>query len=298
MTLSPKKRIFVTGGSGLLGWTLSRFLPHSTTLYQFWRHPLPANRQSVKLDLRDRQKLLTRLDHDKPEIIINTAAMTDPVICEHEPRNARILNGDLPGWLAAWAEKDHARLVQISTDLVFDGIQGNYRETDAPNPVSVYGETKLAGETQALQSCMNAVVLRLSIMGGTSLTGRRGLNEVIAAAALEQKSVQLFTDEFRSAIWADNVAEIILELMDHDFTGLLHVPGGKNYSRYEIGKLVFQYYGFPVEKLNAVQIADFTGMPPRCPDVTLSGSLYNAVLKTCRRDFRDGFQQYLPGSEN
>lgn len=294
MTSTGQPRIFVTGGSGLLGWTLTRFLTPASTLFQYWQHPLPDPLHTVKVDLVRRDDLMAVLNRYRPDIIINTAALTDQTFCEKYPQAAKALNSHVPGWLAVWAQENGARLVHISTDLVFDGTLGHYRESDPPNPVSVYGQTKLTGEQQVLEACDQGVVLRISIMGGTSFTGQRSLNEVIPQQVSENGSVRLFTDEMRSAIWADNVAEVILELIDHDFTGLLHVPGGKDYSRYEIGEMVFRYYGLSLDKLKPARIADFSGTPPRCPDVTTNGSLLQNTLTTPLHDFAAGFQLYLP----
>ena len=293
MTASLKKRIFVTGGSGLLGWTLTRYLPHSESLFQYRQHPIPPDFPVVRLDLRDRASLAETLNQFRPNVIINTAALPDPEKCERTPQETHLVNAEMPGWLAGWADANHARLIHISTDLVFDGQQGNYRETDPPNPISVYGETKWAGECAVKSRCGNHVILRLPIMGGTSFTGLRSLNETIPLALQKHGSVNLFTDEFRSPIWADNVAEVILELMSNDFTGLLHLPGGKDYSRYEIGRLVFDHYDLPQDRLIPGKIADFTGAPPRCPDVTLSSELSRQILSTPLNDFADGFRQYL-----
>jgi len=199
--------------------------------------------------------------------------------------------------LADWSARNGARLLHISTDLVFDGRQGHYREKDPPNPNSVYGKTKLMGEGAVLKKCANGVVLRLSLMGGASFTGQRSLNEDIPLTLKKQGKVRLFKDEYRSPIWADNVAEVIRELLDHDFTGLLHVPGGKDYSRYEIGEIIFRHYGLPLDQLEAARVAEFSGSPPRCPDVTLDNSLADQVLETPRYDFISGFDRYFRSGE-
>lgn len=294
MTVSnTNTRIFVTGGSGLLGWTLTRYLPHTKTLFQYWQHPLPSTLSAVQLNLLQPENLTATLDSYHPTVIINTAAYTDVAFCEENAPSAWTLNHEMPGWLASWAQKNGARLIHISTDLVFDGLKGNYCEEDPPNPVSVYSATKLAGENAVLSNCSNSVVLRLSIMGGTSFTGRRSLNEAIPLTLKRNGFVKLFIDEYRSAIWADNVAEIILELLDHDFTGLRHVPGGKNYSRHEIGEMIFRYFDLPLEKLHFGSVQEFTGSPPRCPDVTMDGSLLRCHLTTPIIDFASGFQLYL-----
>lgn len=287
-----ERRVFVTGGSGLLGWTLARYLPHSKTLFQYRSHPLPGEFPAIRLELRDKISLTDTLNQFQPDVIINTAALPDPAKCELTPQETQLVNAEVPDWLADWVELNSARLIHISTDLVFDGLKGKYHETDPPNPTSVYGSTKLAGELAVQRKCENSVILRLPIMGGTSLTGLRSLNELIPLALQKNGVVNLFTDEYRSAIWADNVAEVIVELIDHDFTGLLHVPGGKDYSRFEIGRLIFDHFHLPLDGLIPGKIEDFTGSPPRCPDVTMSSERYTQNLSTPLLDFADGFRQY------
>ena len=285
-------KLLITGAGGGLG---SQFLELARRDYPDWECVGVTRKLADLLSPADIKGVISGV---KPDCILHAAAMTAVDLCETEPELAHGVNVEGTRAVVEAAEDAGARVVFISTDYVFDGKKDEpYHEKDPTNPLGVYGKTKLMGGKAVLKKCGNAAVLRLSLMGGASFTGRRSLNEVIPQTLKSHGKVSLFKDEYRSPIWADNVAEVIRELLESDFTGLLHVPGGKDYSRYEIGEIIFRRYGLPLDKLQPAWVTEFTGSPPRCPDVTLSNLLVDQVLETPRYDFASGFGRYRDSGE-
>jgi dTDP-4-dehydrorhamnose reductase len=156
----------------------------------------------------------------------------------------------------------------FSSDLVFDGRQGNYRESDAVNPLSVYGETKVAAERVVLANRRHAV-LRTSLNGGTSPNRDRGFNEEMRRAWEQGRAVNLFTDEFRSPIPAEATARAVWDFLDNYEGGMYHLAGSQRLSRYEIGQLIAARWPQLKPKIVAGSLRQYQGAP-RPPDTSLN----------------------------
>ena len=168
--------------------------------------------------------------------IIHCAAITVVAEAQKNPALARRVNVEVTKLLAELAAE--VPFVFFSTDLVFDGRKGNYAETDATNPLHVYGETKLAAEEIVLEN-PHHLVLRTSLNGGNSPSGERGFQRAVAPhIASAGQGMKLFTDEFRCPIPAAETARAVWELVGKNCAGLYHVAGAEKLSRQQIGGLL------------------------------------------------------------
>ncbi len=167
-------------------------------------------------------------------------------------------------------------LVLLSTDLVFDGRKGDYVETDAVNPMSVYGETKAEAEA-IVQANPRHLVVRTSLNAGKSPTGDRGMDEQLFLAWRAGRSMPLFVDEFRCPIPAAATARAIWELVNAGATGLYHVAGAEKLSRWQIGELLTarrpEFRGL----ISPGSLKDYAGAP-RSPDTSLNCARAQARL--------------------
>jgi dTDP-4-dehydrorhamnose reductase len=166
--------------------------------------------------------------------------------------------------------------VFFSTDLVFDGRKGDYTETDAVNPLHLYGETKAAAEQIVLRNSRH-IVVRTSINGGVSRAGNRGFNEDLRLAWQAGRGVNLFTDEFRSPVFAGETARAVWELVKQKHTGLFHVAGAEKLSRWQIGQLMAARWPQLNPKITPSSAANFPG-PPRALDTSLNIAKVQKVL--------------------
>lgn len=167
--------------------------------------------------------------------------------------------------------------VFFSTDLVFDGRKGHYTETDATNPLHVYGETKLAAEEIVLKNPRHLVV-RTSLNGGTSPSGQRAFNEQLhRSLRAAGQGMTLFTDEFRCPIPAVETARAVWDLVEKNCAGLYHVAGAEKLSRLEIGKLLLKRWPEIHTPIKSGLAKDFPG-PPRALDTSLDISKVQKVL--------------------
>ncbi|MBH0196590.1 MAG: SDR family oxidoreductase [Nitrospira sp.] len=226
-------RVVITGASGLIG----RYVMTSAARWApGWEvHGLTR----ADLDLTDQaavERIWQRID---PHAVIHCAALSRTKDCEHQPELARRINVDATAHLARLS--NNLPLIFLSSGEVFDGRQGWYREEDAPNPVNVYGQTKLAAEQLVLQNPLHTV-LRIVLTAGTSEQGDRSFVEDMCRAAKSGKRMTLFADEFRCPLPAGVIARAVWEVAGRAMPGLYHLGGRERLSRWEIGQALLPWY--------------------------------------------------------
>lgn len=277
------KKLLVTGASGLLGSHVARQAAgrfDTLGLFQSSRpRDIPGRLEA--LDLADANAVRSKLDEFRPDLIVHCAAIADADRAQREPDLARRLNVDVTATLAQSARHLGAKMVFVSTDLVFDGRKGApYVEDDPPCPLSFYGQTKLDAEQSVRGGCDTWLIARTSLIFGPSLRGNRSLDEKLGLALREERAVKLFVDEFRCPIAACDLAAAMLELADSPHTGVFHLVGSERLSRYEIGMRLARRFGWPTATIEAKNTHDVPMTPPRPADLTLDNSKARSVLKT------------------
>jgi len=207
-------------------------------------------------------------------LVIHCAAVSTVAEAQKNPALAKRLNTDVTQFLAQLASD--VQFVYFSTDLVFDGRKGNYNENDAPNPLHVYGESKVASEQIVLKNPRH-LVLRTSINGGISAAGNRGFNEQLWQAFESGREMKLFTDEFRCPIFAGETARAVWQLSEQKCAGIVHVAGAERLSRFQIGQLVLRRRPQIKAAIEPGLAKDFPG-PPRALDASLDISKAQKLL--------------------
>lgn len=255
-----KPSVWITGTGGLLGNYLFE------TAAQFAPEFRAVALGRGELDLTDFSAVRSRFEMERPAAILHCAAIAHPPACEREPALARRVNVDATRCLAEVAGE--IPFFFCSSDLVFDGRRGNYIETDTPNPLSVYSETKLAAE-QVVRANPRHTVLRLSLNFGRSPTRNRGFNEMLRADLAVGKNFSPFTDEFRCPIAAPVTARAIWELLNKRAAGLFHLCGADRLSRWEIANLLLPHWPALPGKIQPSSVRDYQG-PPRPPDCSMN----------------------------
>lgn len=263
--------VWITGTNGLIGNYLVQTAPKFAS---DWRVRALTR---ADFDLLDFAAIEREFARDRPSLIIHCAAITTVVDAQKNPEQARRVNVDATKLLSELAAD--SQFVFFSTDLVFDGRKGNYKETDAGNPLHLYGETKLTAEGIVLKNPRHLVV-RTSINGGISASGNRAFNEQLRRSLQQAgQGMKLFTDEFRSPIPAIETARAVWELVEKRCAGLYHVAGAEKLSRFQIGELLLKHWRNPSAKIEAGSAKVFPG-PPRALDTSLDISKVQKVLST------------------
>ena len=277
--------VWVTGVGGLIGRELIRAADAVREVG--WR-VLGLTRQDLNLD--DPAAVSQRLAAQTPDLIIHCAALSRTGACEADPTLAHRLNVEASVRLIEGAP--NARFVFLSSDLVFDGRQGNYSETDIPNPVNVYGRTKLAVEAR-LNRYPDALVIRTSLNYGHSVTGDRSFNEEMVRAWRQNRPVKAFIDEYRCPIPASITAKVVWDLATAPFTGIVHLAGSERISRWEIADALRSHYPSLDPRVEPISLKDYLG-PPRSPDASLNTDRLRGWLGCDLPKFRDWLRTHEP----
>jgi dTDP-4-dehydrorhamnose reductase len=274
-------RLLLTGASGQLGAYLLRELARQGDIVVCaWSGSTVGERFGVPLRPVD----LSRVDHvaeafseARPDVVLHAAALARVGECHREPVRAHRVNVAASAALAALADAARARFVQVSTDLVFDGERGGYRETDEPSPVSVYGRSKADAEAAVLTLSRTAIA-RLSLLHGTSLCGRPSFFDEQIAALRGGRAVTLFTDEWRTPLDLSTAARALLALTRSDFTGLLHLGGPERLSRWEMGERLATVLGTKTSGLIAMTRGQAPAPEPRPRNTSLDSSRWRSLF--------------------
>lgn len=276
--------LWITGARGLIGGYLLR------QAASLWPQCRVVAVGRPELDLTDFTRVRNKFRADAPSAVIHCAAISRSPICQTDPALARRHNVEVTRHLAELAAE--IPLVFFSTDLVFDGTRGQYTEDDPPNPRLIYAETKVEAE-QIVRTREQHLIVRTSLNYGHSDTGARSFNEEMVNAWREGRTLKLFTDEFRSPIAAPETARAVLELLERDARGTVHVAGTERLSRWDLGQLLAARHPEVSPQLEPSSLREFTG-PPRPADVSLDCSRAERLLGRPLPRFRDWLAQAEP----
>ncbi|MHB8727685.1 MAG: dTDP-4-dehydrorhamnose reductase [Sulfuricaulis sp.] len=283
-------RILLTGKNGQVGWELQRTLATLGDVIALDRHGL---------DLADPDSIRRVVREIKPYLIVNAAAYTAVDKAEEEPDLAMVINGIAPGILAEEAKKLGAALIHYSTDYVFDGNKdGPYTEDDAPNPLNVYGKTKLAGE-QAIR----AVGAPHLIFRTSWVYGMRGKNFLLTILRLakERDELRIVNDQIGAPTWcrmvAETTAQVVVQLScpqaegwSEGTSGIYHLTAADQTSWFGFAKAILNHVSRPaavrLPRLTPVTTQEYP-TPAKRPR--------NSVLSNTR--LRQRFGLWLPGWE-
>lgn len=287
-------RVFITGIQGLLGCNLACHFSQSAKVMgcDVVGKPFAAyNIQSRELDLFDFPRVQQTLTDFNPDVLIHCAALVNVDLCEEDKDLAYKLNVEVTGFLTKICEALKIKMIYISTDAVFDGLQANKTEDDTVNPINQYALTKLLGE-QEVTKLDDYLILRTNIYGWNRLD-KFSLAEWIYHSVKSGKATSLFDDITFSPILVNNLAEVIAELIESNVTGLFHVAGIDSPTKYEFGLALVDEFSLSPEHIIKSSAENFPFKAPRPKDMSLDVSKVSKILqKTKLLNFRAGIKQF------
>jgi dTDP-4-dehydrorhamnose reductase len=259
-------KVLVTGGTGLLGyWLVEAFLSKGFEVYATFNEKNPPGLEArwVRMNLEDPGSIAGVAREVKPDILIHSAAYTDVDGCELNKAKAYRVNY-LGTELLVKAFRDLEYFVYISTDYVFDGERGLYKEEDPPAPVNYYGLSKLLGET-AVRAVLSgrSIVVRISGLYGYSPTGKKNFGIIALEKLLRREAVEAFVDQWLSPTYIRFLAGALVKLTELKPTGVLHLAG-ERLSRYEFAVSLASVLGVE-EELVKPRPLDSIKFPARRP---------------------------------
>ena len=267
------QKLLVTGSSGFLGWNLCQFARTDWEVYgTYSQHPIEIPGINLhQLDLTDVELVNREIARIAPDAIIHTAATSNPNFCQQNPELSYQINVVASRRLAEICDRTQIPFVFTSTDLVFDGTQPPYRETDPVSPINIYGEQKVAAEREILAAYTQASICRMPLMFGMAPPTATSFIQPWLRAWRSGESLKLFVDEFRTPVSARSAVQGLL-LSLKVAPGTIHLGGKERISRYEFGKLLAEAFGFDLSLISPISQRDLQMAAPRAADVSFDSS--------------------------
>ncbi|ACK70002.1 dTDP-4-dehydrorhamnose reductase [Gloeothece citriformis PCC 7424] len=266
-------RVLITGASGFLGWNLCQIAQTSWEIYgTYYSHAIQSpNVNFLKVDLTDFNNLKQLFADVNPTGVIHLAAQSKPNFCQQYPEPSYLINVTTSLNIAGLCADYDIPCVFTSTDLVFDGLNPPYKETDPVSPISYYGEQKVLAEQGMLQRYPKTVICRMPLMFGFPSPVADSFIQSFLTTLQQGKELKLFIDEWRTPVSGSTAAKGLLLALEKG-ERILHLGGKERISRYEFGGLMAEVLQLKTELIKPCSQKDVIMAAPRPTDVSLDSS--------------------------
>lgn len=265
-------RLLITGSNGLLGQKivkicLKRGVEFLATSNGANRNQECPSERYLEMDITNQPKIAEIFTNYKPTYIIHTAALTNVDYCELNPEECQEVNVLATQKLWNEAQKINAHFQLLSTDFIFDGLKGNYKETDEPSAVSIYGQSKVDAEHVLINSQnKNWSIARTIIVYGTANNLSRTNIVLWSIDALTKGDpMKIIDDQFRMPTWADDLAWGCIEICRRDKTGIFHLCGPELMAVNEIVFRIAKHLGKSIENVEIISSSTLNQPAKRPP---------------------------------
>lgn len=268
------KKVLITGGSGLLGQFLNLTISNQCKLHTTFKNN-PGNCKDFPfsvVDILNEDELKELFENVKPDIVIHSAAITNPVQKENQTSKEYFdTNVNATKNIAILCEKYESKMIYISTDLVYAGYRGSFLKEDAKLiPASLYAETKLVGEMKVKESTDNYLILRTALLYGFGLNHSKCHFQNMYVDLKNRKPVKLFTDQYRTPISLTDASLIIAQLVKMDLINeTINLGGTERVSRFEMGEMLCDLAGLDKNLLQKITMDEIPNFP-KVEDVSLN----------------------------
>ena len=255
-------RILITGAFGQLGHALQSILSKKSNYELICTgRKIKKGQKGIPLDIRNQVALKELINTTAPDILINLAAMTNVDACELNPKLAGEIN---VAGLEHICDSYKGKIIHLSTDYVFDGTSGPYKEDDPLNPISVYGKTKLASEHILLEKDIKNLIIRGNVLYDYSPhTSASFLNWVVSSLKGNQE-IKVVEDQFNNPTWTRSMSDIIELSIENDLEGIIHWGDSVHISRFEFAKLIAKKFSLNESLIKPVLTSELN-QPARRP---------------------------------
>lgn len=264
------KKILLTGASGFLGWHIQQLAKNNCILIGTC-HKNKTGSDLISVDITDYEALEELFQHTNPDAVIHAAAMTKPNECEEEPEISHKINVDASANIAGLCSDNGIPLLFTSSDLVFDGKNAPYKESDPTNPMSLYGEQKVKAEEKILSIYPQTLICRMPLMFGISNQDSSNHFATMINQIRIGKTVKLFADEFRTPVSGTTAAQALLNYIGQA-SGILHLGGRERISRFEMGMKAADIFGLSKAHILGIKQSELKMTASRPADVSLDSS--------------------------
>jgi len=274
------KRVLITGIAGLLGSNLALHFMKKAELFGI------LNKSKVSIpnilllngDIQNKDKITGILRDIRPDIIMHCAAETNVDYCEENRRHAYRLNATATKYLANYSKMSSCKLIYISTDSIYRGDRGNYREYEKPEPRNVYAKTKLTGELSVQENAHDYLILRTNIYGWNALPKLSFAEWVIDRIGLGKEKVPGFVDVVFSPILVNDLAEVIEKLINIGLSGTYNIGARDSCSKYEFARMICRIFGKDENVVRKASIKEFAFKAARPENTSLNVDKISGIL--------------------
>jgi len=268
-----KKKVLITGGSGLLAvnWALSIRDDFAVTLLLHHKKISILNVDTDVASLNSLDECMSILEKHQPDILINTAGISDVEVCENNPDLAQEVNVYMANNIAIACNKKNVKLVHISTDHLFSGDQEFTTEEVNPAPINNYSRTKLQGERKVIKSCKSSLIIRTNFFGWGPKY-RQSFSDLILNALRNKSQVNLFSDVFFTPILISELTKKTHQLINLSATGIFNIVGNNRISKYDYGLKIARCFNQDSGLINDISINEKSDLVIRPKDMSLSNS--------------------------
>ena len=271
-------KFLVTGSAGLIGSQVVKdLIQKNHAVYSCYHTQKPLQGIPTLLDLTDETQIIQTLEKIKPDKIIHLAAMTGVDLCETNQEIATMINTKATETLAKQAAKINAFFLYVSTDYVFNGINGLKKEDDTTNPLGFYGKSKLEGELVLNKLASNWCIARTSTPFGIHST-KKSFPLWVKENLEAKKEIPVLVDQFTSPTYVPNLSKILIEIVTRQIVGIIHVSGATRISRYALAELIAEKLNLDKKLLIPTKMNTMNWNAQRPKDSSLDVSLANEIL--------------------
>ena len=272
-----KLKFLVTGSAGLVGQQVVKDLSKSNQVFSCYNESKPEYGDSVKMDLKNYEMVSSILTEIKPDVVIHLGAMTGVDLCEKEKTSASEINTKATEIIAKECSKLNSFLVYVSTDYVFDGNFGMYKEDDVANPLGFYGKSKLEGEKAVQNFSTNWCIVRTSTPFGLHPT-KKSFPMWVIENLQKQKQIDVLFDQFTSPTYIPNLSRMLIEISERRITGIIHAAGASKISRYQMASMVSDKLNLDGTLLKQISMNKMKWVAQRPKDSSLDVSRASSIL--------------------
>jgi dTDP-4-dehydrorhamnose reductase len=274
-------KLLVTGASGLLGTRICELaLKQNHEVFSAYSQNVPQYGNPLRLDVTENTGIKAAFEKAKPEAVVHAAALTDVVKCEIEKKSAWKRNVEETTNIAQTCSRDNVFLVYLSTDYVFNGEKGDYKETDPTDPINYYGLTKLKGEEQVKRSDGQHCIARTSVIyGSIPAAGKINFALWLIDKLEKKEEVKTVIDQWNSPTLNTNLAEMILEIVERRLAGTFHVAGATRLSRHEFAQRIAETFNLDKDYLRPTSSREMPWVAKRPRDTSFSAEKAKQVLR-------------------
>jgi len=243
-------KILVIGGSGLLGNSIIENSPSKYEIISTYQNNSCLGK-SIKLNLKNHDEIRKIIHSVMPDFVIHTAAMTNIEECEKNPIEAEEINVKSTKVLVESSKEIDAKFCYISTDAVFGGEKGNYKEDDLPNPINAYSLTKLLGEKSVL-NYENSLVLRTSFFGFSKNKNKESFVPMVVRNLRNKKHIKAAVDKVNNPLEVSLLSKIIFKIYENEMLGLYNVASKDYMNSYEIANTIADVFEFDQKLISKI----------------------------------------------